>query len=166
MAISEYLRGIREHIGSELVMLPGVNAIVFNDRGEILLGRRSDDGLWGLPAGAIDPGEQPAEAAARETWEETGVEVEVERIVGVGAYPALYPNGDQCYYVSIWFRCRAVGGEARVNDEESTEVRWFAYDELPDLPERVRMRIDLAIADGPAWFSPVGSDNPAQPSPA
>ena len=103
MPISPYIAGLRARVGHDLLMLPGVSAVVRNDRGQILLGRRSDDGSWGLPAGAIDPGEQPADAVVREIYEETGVVAEIERIGGVALNRAIYPNGDVCDYLDVWF---------------------------------------------------------------
>lgn len=72
MPISPYIRGLRAHVGSQLLLLPGVAALVRNEEGSLLLIRRSDDGRWGLPAGVVDPGETPADAVRREVLEETG----------------------------------------------------------------------------------------------
>src|SRR5687767_2366164 len=105
MPISSYVLGLRKHIGHDLLTLPGVCAVVLNDAGEVLLGQRSDNGRWSLIAGAIDPGEQPADAISREIYEETAVHVVVERVIGVATHPVTYPNGDIRQYLSIWFRC-------------------------------------------------------------
>ncbi|GAA2571166.1 NUDIX domain-containing protein [Winogradskya consettensis] len=151
MAISEYLKSLRSVVGTRLLFLPGVTAVVFDDAGRVLLGRRSDDGSWGLIAGVMDPGEQPAETVVREVFEETAVHVVPERITGVFTQPPnTYPNGDRTEYVDISFRCRAVGGEARVNDDESLEVGWFALDELPPIGDLTRRRIEWAQLPGPA----------------
>ena len=89
-----------------------------------------------MPGGIIDPGEQPADAAVRECFEETGVLAVPERLTSVTvSQPVTYPNGDQVQYLELTFRCRAVGGEAHVNDEESLDVRWYALSALPDLDE-------------------------------
>ncbi|MEU4624678.1 NUDIX domain-containing protein [Actinoplanes sp. NPDC023801] len=162
MPISSYIASLRAHVGHDLLMLPGVSAVVRNDRGQILLGRRSDDGSWGLPAGAIDPGEQPADAVVREIYEETGVLAEIDRIGGVALNRAIYPNGDVCEYLNVWFRCHAVSGDPRVNDDESTEVAWFEPDALPELDPLSRLRIDTTLtADAPAWFAKPGERHPA-----
>ncbi|MFD0523991.1 NUDIX hydrolase [Paractinoplanes durhamensis] len=146
---------MREHVGHDLLLLPGAGAVVRDDEGRILLMRRGDDGRWGLPAGMIEPGEQPADAALREVFEETGIVAEIERLGGVGTHETVYPNGDHCSYLTVWFRCRAVGGEARPDGDESLEVGWFFPDALPPLGERTLLRIattEDAIA--PAWFPP------------
>ena len=82
-----------------------------------------------------------------------------ERVTSVLTQPPnTYPNGDRTEYVDIMFRCRAVGGEARVNDDESLAVGWFAPDALPPLAELTLRRIDCALRPGDAaWFSVPGS---------
>jgi 8-oxo-dGTP diphosphatase len=160
--VSPYIARVRAHIGSDLLLLPGVSAVVRNAAGQVLLARRSDNGRWSLPAGVIDPGEQPADAVLREVFEETGVAVEIERVGGVATHPVVYPNGDRCEYLNVWFRCRAVGGVPRVDDDESTEVGWFDAGGLPDLDDWSRLRIDTTLAaDDPAWHARPGERHPA-----
>ena len=159
MPISEYLRKLREQVGHERLIVPVALGLVFNEAGEILLQRRSDDGLWGIPGGAMDPGEEPGQCVVREVYEETGLTVMPEYIVGVWSGDFLYhtyPNGDQVAPLSIVFRCRPVGGELRPLDDESLEVRYFGPDALPDaLPERHRVRIRQALKnDSMAYFVP------------
>ncbi|MFE2579785.1 NUDIX domain-containing protein [Streptomyces sp. NPDC059378] len=157
MATPDFIRELRASAGQQLLWLPGVTALVFDDAGRVLLGRRSDTGKWSVIGGIPEPGEQPAACAVREVEEETAVRCVVERVVLVQALtPVTYANGDMCQYMDITFRCRAVGGEARVNDDESLDVGWFEVDALPDLNEFARHRIKLALSDGPTWFDPVG----------
>ncbi|WP_031071067.1 NUDIX hydrolase [Streptomyces sp. NRRL S-118] len=155
MAIPDFIRAVRATAGHQLLFLPGVSAVVFDDEGRVLLGRRADNGRWTLITGIPDPGEQPALAAVREVYEETAVECVVERVVLVEALPepVTYPNGDQCQYMDTTFRCRAVGGEARVNDDESLDVGWFPLDALPPLRDSDLFRIKQALADEPTWFA-------------
>ncbi|MFF7557577.1 NUDIX domain-containing protein [Streptomyces olivaceus] len=157
MATPDFIRDLRVTAGHQLLWLPGVTAVVFDDEGRVLLGRRSDNGRWSLVGGITEPGEQPAACAMREVEEETAVRCVVERLVLVQALdPVTYDNGDVCQFMDITFRCRAVGGEARVNDDESLEVGWFAVDALPDLNEFGRFRIKQALSEAPAWFDPTG----------
>jgi 8-oxo-dGTP diphosphatase len=134
MGMSDYIRDIRAKIGADLLLLPGVAAVIIDPDGRVLLQRRSDSGEWGLPGGAIEPGEEPAEALVREILEETALDVVPERVVGV---------------VSITFACRPVAGEPRVNDDESLEVRYFAPHALPAMPPRHRRRIEDALRGDP-----------------
>ncbi|MEV1023351.1 NUDIX domain-containing protein [Streptomyces sp. NPDC050264] len=153
MATPDFIRAIRASAGHQLLYLPGVTAVVFDDAGRVLLGRRSDTGQWAVPAGIAEPGEQPADVATREVFEETGVECVADRVVLVQALePITYPNGDKCQFMDTTFRCRATGGEARVNDDESLEVAWFALDALPRLSEHALFRIKQAQSEGPTWF--------------
>jgi 8-oxo-dGTP pyrophosphatase MutT (NUDIX family) len=154
MPISPYLKALRAEVGPRLLLMPGVSAVVFDDRGRILLAERADDRNWALIAGVMDPGEQPAAAVVREVYEETAVHVVPERVTSVlTQQPHTYGNGDQCEYVDIGFRCRAIGGEARVNDDESLTVGWFPLSDLPPLGELSRHRIECALQPGEAaWF--------------
>jgi 8-oxo-dGTP diphosphatase len=159
MPASAYVQNLRSQVGPGLLMFPTVSAIIFNDRGEILLGQRSDNHQWSVIAGMMDPGEQPADALVREVEEETGIQVRIERLAGVALHEVVYGNGDHCHMVNTWFRCRAVGGEARVNDSESVAVGWFAPDALPPLNPFAQLRIRTSLAaDAPAWFAQPGEE--------
>ncbi|MFE4664436.1 NUDIX domain-containing protein [Streptomyces sp. NPDC056716] len=153
MATPDFITELRESAGHQLLWLPGVTAVVFDDEGRVLLNRRSDTRRWSLIGGIPDPGEQPAACAVREVQEETAVHCLAERVVLVQALsPVTYENGDVCQYMDITFRCRALGGEARVNDDESLDVGWFPVDGLPDLNEFGVLRIKQAMAEAPTWF--------------
>ncbi|MEV5437459.1 NUDIX domain-containing protein [Streptomyces sp. NPDC052682] len=159
MATPDFIRTLRASAGHQLLWLPGVTALVFDDEDRVLLNRRSDTGRWSVIGGIPDRGEQPAACAVREVEEETGVRCVAERVVLVQALdPVTYANGDTCQYMDITFRCRAVGGEARVNDDESLEVGWFAVDALPPMHEFGLLRIKQALSDAPTWFDPTGAD--------
>ncbi|WP_406180732.1 NUDIX hydrolase [Streptomyces sp. NBC_01006] len=156
MTTPEFIRQIRASAGNQLLLLPGVTAIVFDDEGRVLLGRRSDTGHWSVVGGIAEPGEQPAQTAVREVYEETAVTCVPERVVLVQMLePITYPNGDVCQFQDITFRCRATGGEARVNDGESLEVAWFEVDALPPLEPFAVDRIHRAQREDPTWFAPV-----------
>ncbi|MFD3802814.1 NUDIX domain-containing protein [Streptomyces sp. NPDC058611] len=155
MTTPDFIRAIRATAGHQLLLLPGVTAIVLDDRGRVLLGRRSDTGRWSVVGGISEPGEQPAETAVREVFEETAVTCVPERVVLVQMLaPVTYPNGDVCQFQDITFRCRATGGQARANDSESLEVAWFEVDALPPLEQFSLDRIHRALRDEPTWFEP------------
>jgi 8-oxo-dGTP pyrophosphatase MutT (NUDIX family) len=159
--IPEFVSRLRERVGTELLWLPGVSAVVVDGDGRVLLGRRADNGRWAVVSGILEPGEQPAAAAAREVLEETGVTVEVAGLAATTTddHVVVYPNGDRAQYLDLTFACRYVEGTARVADDESTDVGWFSVDALPEpLVESSRHRIARALdylaepARG-AWFA-------------
>ncbi len=115
----------------------GSGAFVVNEKGEILLERRRDNGMWGLPGGAVLPGETLRETAIREIREETGLDVEITGFLGMYSDPldgriVCYPdNGDLAHIIDAIFTAVVVSGELRPS-EESYEVRFFSQDSLPD----------------------------------
>jgi 8-oxo-dGTP diphosphatase len=155
MPISEYVKNLRKKIGNDLLLLPRVGAIVFNDAGEVLLARRADNGRWSIIGGMLDPDENPADGVVREVLEETGVQVVPERITGVYLTHAVtYSDGNRAQYVVTVFRCRHIAGTPHAADDESLEVRYFSVDALPELSDVHRQRILEARSDGPAQFAP------------
>lgn len=147
MPTPEFVTSLRAHIGHDLLWLSTAAGVVLDADGRVLLGRRADTGNWGLPGGIIDPGEEPADAAVREIYEETGVIAVPESLVAVSVSGVVtYPNGDVVQYLEVLFRCRATGGTARVNDSESVEVGWHALDNLPDLDARTLRRVSQGMA--------------------
>jgi 8-oxo-dGTP pyrophosphatase MutT (NUDIX family) len=166
MPIPDFLRDLRSHVGHRLLFMPSVVAVVLDGQGRVLLGRRADSGRWALISGISEPGEQPALTAVREVWEETAVHAVPERLLGVYAGdPVDYANGDRAQYMDTVLLCRAVGGEARVNDDESLDVGWFTPDNIPDLPFHQNTMVELAFRDEPAWFAPAPTTVPGIPAP-
>jgi len=161
MPVHPYVLDLRAKVGHGLIMFPTVSAVVLNDAGEILLGQRADNGTWSRIAGRLDPAEQPADGVLREIFEETGVRAEIDRLAGIALHEVTYLNGDRCHMVNTWFRCHAVSGEARVNDDESTAVGWFPIDRMPELNPFAMLRIRTSMEkDAPAWFAPPGEPHP------
>lgn len=133
MPTPEFILKLREKIGHDELWLPGVTGLVRDEAGRLLLGQRSDNGLWAMPSGIAEPGEEMAVSCAREMLEETGIEVEVTDLISIHTTaPMTYPNGDRSVFVDHFFACRPVGGEAVVGDDESLAVGWFAEDALPE----------------------------------
>lgn len=136
MPTPDFILDLRSKIGTSPLWLPGVKVVLIHD-GRVLLVRRADNGRWTVPAGILEPGEEPAIAAVREVHEETGVHCTVTRLVGVATTDqARYPNGDRAQYLDIIMAADYVEGDARVNDDENLEVGWFGLDELPDIPPK------------------------------
>lgn len=160
MPISEYIKHIRAKIGNDLLLLPGVTAVVINDRDEVLLQLRRDTETWAPPSGGLEPGENLAQCVIREVLEETGIEVIPESVIAVLSgddFRVTYPNGDQIGVVSCVFRCRPrMASAPRVNDDESLEMRFFPCDAIPDnmLP-RHKWIISKALEnDRDTYFNP------------
>ena len=146
--VPDFVVAIREKIGSEHPLwLPAVTAVV--RRGDqVLLVKRSDNGRWTPVTGIVDPGEEPAVAAAREVTEETGVRVRVDRLVSTGAHPeVVHANGDRAAYLDLTFACTWLEGEAHVADDESSEVRWWPAASLPPMSEVMVARIAAALSE-------------------
>jgi 8-oxo-dGTP pyrophosphatase MutT (NUDIX family) len=162
VATPSFILELRSLIGTRPLWLSVAIAVVLDGEGRILLGRRADSGAWALPGGIIEPGEEPADAAARECFEETGVVVVPEAVSALSVSPTkTFANGDQTQCLEITFRCRPVGGEARVNDDESLEVAWFPLTALPEVRERTVVLIDRVTSGAPgadfAFSGPVPS---------
>lgn len=153
MAIPDFIVDLRAHIGNRPLWLSGSTAVVVRpgaDGEEVLLVRRADSGAWSPVCGIIDPGEQPGDAAARESLEEAAVEVVVERLVLVDVTaPIRYPNGDVTQYIDHTFRCRWVAGEPHPADGENTDARWFPAEALPELSHEFADRVAVALANEP-----------------
>jgi ADP-ribose pyrophosphatase YjhB (NUDIX family) len=135
---------------------PSVAAIIRNTEGHVLLQRRSDNGLWGLPGGSVEIGESVTTAIVREVREETGLAVEVERLVGVYSDPAFqvvrYKDGNVVHYINTLMTCRIVGGTLQTCDE-SLELKFFDPARLPgDLFPTHRIRVEDAAANQTAAF--------------
>ena len=131
-------------------------AFIRDSSGRVLLQRRSDNGYWNLPGGGLELGESVAQACVREVREETGLEVEIVRLIGVYSAPEIttmsYPDGRVIQYVTSLFECRIVGGTLEF-DEESLALDWFDPLELPTpfSPNHVP-RIQDALANKVAAF--------------
>lgn len=118
----------------------GVFTIIFNPQGQVLLCHRRDMDIWNLPGGGMEPGELPTDTAVRETREETSLEVEIERLVGVYSKP----NNNDLVFV---FTAQVLGGRLAIN-EEADQLKYFALEDLPQntIPKHVE-RIQDALAN-------------------
>jgi 8-oxo-dGTP pyrophosphatase MutT (NUDIX family) len=148
MPTPDFVLELRRFVGTRPLPLVGVTAVVVRD-GEVLLGHRSDNGALTPVTGIVDPGEEPAVAAAREAWEEAGVRIRVERLAWVHQIPRVtYDNGDRSDYLDLSFHCTWVSGEPHPADGEMTDVGWYPIDALDALGigAEMRARIDAALS--------------------
>ncbi|NNC14039.1 NUDIX domain-containing protein [Planctomonas sp. JC2975] len=132
MPMSPYVRSLRNRIGHDLLLLPGVTAVIRNgDR--FLLARQRDTGRWSLIGGGVEPGETPQEAVVREVHEEIGVRPVVRRIVGAyGGKPLVstYPNGDQIAAVTVAFECVLPSNDFTLEAAELIETGWLTREQV------------------------------------
>lgn len=133
---------VRPFIGHDPLLAVGAMAVVRDDQGRILTIRRQDVDLWALPAGYCDLGENAAHTAVRETLEETGIAIKLERLLGVYSGPYFsftHANSDQVQDVGAVFLARPIGGQLKRQESEVAALCWQTPDELlasPDLGRR------------------------------
>ena len=130
----DYILQLRQYIGHRPILMVGAAILVLDERDRLLMMKRSDSGRWGPPGGATEPGEVVEEAAKRETFEETNLQIGEMSLFGMFSGPELYykyPNGDEVYNVIIVYLSHDWRGEVKLNGEH-TEWKWFAADEIPD----------------------------------
>ena len=135
MGMSDYVRGLREKIGHDFLLMPSVAAILRDREGRILL-VQSVEGRWQLPGGAVDPDETPEDALRRECLEEANAVVRPARLlatVGGPQHRHTYANGDEIGFVISLYEAELLGGELRPDHDEIQALRWFAPEELDGL---------------------------------
>ena len=119
-----YIQNIRKKVGKDKIIL-NFTCGILSQSGKILLQKRADKGTWGLPGGTLELGESALEALVREFYEETGVEVRVEKLLNVYTkYSDSYPNGDEAQVLTILYL---------VSSETSISINFFTSDETLEL---------------------------------
>ncbi|MDR6972259.1 GNAT family N-acetyltransferase [Leifsonia shinshuensis] len=161
MPMSEYVQSIRDRVGTDLLLLPAVTAVIRD--GEQFLLARDASGLWSLIGGGVEPGEEPADAVVREIFEETGAHVQIIGIVGAYGGPPLaveYPNGDRATYITTAYECRLLS-PATPDLDEIVELGWFDRDAIPASARREW--IDRVLADVPRTEPTVAASHASEP---
>ena len=133
--MSPYYRKLREKIGNDLLLIPGVAAVIHNSEGHLLL-QEQVGGVWSLPAGAIEPGEAPADTIRREVLEETGLIVEPAELLGVfggSDFRGVYANGDVVESTVVVYRCSVIEDTGHISDSETVSLAYFSEDRAPNL---------------------------------
>jgi len=136
VSISPYVASLRKYVGHDLLLLPSVMGVVYDEKGRVLLVRQKADALWSTPGGLIEPNETPATAVVREVHEETGLEVAVVRLLGAYGGPTFivdYPNGDRSQYVSIVFECGIRKGTPAPDGDETDALTFAGPEELSSM---------------------------------
>lgn len=128
-----YIQWIRSKVGHEKIILIFADGCILNEKGEVLLQKRGS-GKWGFPGGALELGETPEMAAVREAKEETGLDVEVKRLIGIYTDCNVeYPNGDKAHSIVIAYELNPVGGKLYCDMEETLELKYFSLEDVPEL---------------------------------
>jgi len=161
--IPDFIVELRRAVGNAPLWLAGVTAVTIRDR-KVLLVKRSDNGAWTAVTGIVEPGENPADCAARELSEETGVSARAARLAWVHVTrPTVHANGDQAQYLDHVFRMQWLSGEPFAADDESTAAAWFDLDELPPMTPDMRRRIALGASDDDRTVFDANGPLPADP---
>ncbi|HVC70677.1 MAG TPA: NUDIX hydrolase N-terminal domain-containing protein [Acidimicrobiales bacterium] len=127
--VEEWMGAVGQGVPGYVTPKVAVGAAVGNDKGELLLVKRADSGVWLYPTGWADVGYSAAEVVVKEVQEETGIEAEVVRLIAV--LDGLRLGFTRVPLYSLVFHCRAVGGALRAHPLECADVGWFAPDKLP-----------------------------------
>lgn len=126
-----YIKWIRQHVGHQLIYLVYTTVFVYDEQNRLLVQERYDFDWLSVPGGALELGESLADCARRETLEETGIECELERLVGVFSHPSyqlLYPNGDRVQPWMASFVARASAGDIKVDGQETLKASFQPVD--------------------------------------
>ena len=127
-----YIQEIRKYVGHSPIMVTAAMCIIYDKEKGILLEKRTDNGMWCVPGGALELGETLEEALRREVKEETSLEIFNPKLFDVKAgVHMVYPNKDEVYYTDVVYEINEYEGELKP-DEESRELVWTPIDKLPD----------------------------------
>lgn len=135
-----YLGRLRQAVGHELLLCPGAQIVVLRRDGSILLQRRTDNGVWEIPAGSCEPGQSFVEAAIAELQEETGICATANQLEAFASYSdpkghhLIYPNGDEVQAFALCFLLRGDAFQVRPEDAEATHHVWHPLEAPLPLP--------------------------------
>ena len=127
-----YISEIRKYVGHMPIMVTAAMGIIYDKEKGILFEKRTDNGMWCVPGGAMELGETAEEALRREIREETSLEIQNPRFFKVREnVHMVYPNGDEVYYTDLVYIIEDYSGHLGM-DDESSELKWFPIQELPE----------------------------------
>lgn len=132
--MSNYIMDLRSIVGHRTLIQVGASVIVEDNKGRILLQKRSDNHCWGYAGGSVELDEKVEDAAKRELFEETGLTANSLELFGVFSGEDthyIYPNGDEVSNVDIVFICRDYSGELIRQEDEVEQLKFFDIEELP-----------------------------------
>ena len=136
-------------VGDNMVLLNSTAIVIVNEQNQILLQKRSDNGLWGLPGGLLELDESIEEGAIREVKEETNLDIVITKFIGVFINPLMtWRTSDKAKVIAFGFVGKVVGGSLAMLDGESLELRYFELKEIPKLHTLDNQNIVQAYIDG------------------
>ena len=130
-----YIMDLRKYVGHQPRIMTSACVLILNDKNQVLLQKRADNGFWGYPGGSMELGESFEECARREALEETGLECkELTYFMHMSGEKMhyIYPNGDEVYISEVVFLCKKYRGDLEVQESEVQEQRFFDLYNLPD----------------------------------
>ena len=133
--MSGYIMWLRSFVGNRPLLQCGAGVIVENEKGAILLIKRTDNGCWGYAGGSVELGEKVEDTARRELLEETGLiaeELELFSVFSGKDTHYVYPNGDEVHNIDIVYICRKYHGVIDVDNKEASEACFFDIDNIPE----------------------------------
>ena len=136
-----YIMELRKIVGHRTLIQCAASVIILNEQGQVLLGKRSDNGFWGYSGGSVEIDEPVEECAKRELYEEMGLTANSLEFFMINSGPQahyVYPNGDEVSNVEIIYICRDYSGTPRMADGEMTELRFFEPTDLPPISPPIR----------------------------
>ncbi|MGD9909302.1 MAG: NUDIX domain-containing protein [Candidatus Izemoplasmatales bacterium] len=132
--MESYIAFIRSKVGNSKIMLNACSVVITNEADEVLLQHRTDNGLWGLPGGLMELDETIEECAIREVKEETNLDIELTKFLGVFVNPMMrWREVDEAQVFAFSFVGKVIGSTLRVNDQESSEFAYFDRFHLPKI---------------------------------
>lgn len=148
--VGSYTWQLRQLVGPRLLLMPGAQVVLVDQMERVLFQRRSDSGLWEMPAGAAEPGGSFVSTAIDEVREETGLIVADADLVAFGClsepqtHVLTYPNGDQMHCFALCFEARRWSGDIEIDDTEVLEAT-FADPATPPGPLQVQTQVVLGM---------------------
>lgn len=131
--MSGYIMDLRKVVGHRTLIQTAASIIIVNEKGQLLLGKRTDNHLWGYSGGSIEIDEKVEDCAKRELFEEMGLIADELEFFMVNSGPEVhyvYPNGDEVSNVEIIYICRKYHGEITPQEDEVEELRFWDISDI------------------------------------
>lgn len=131
--MSGYISDLRKIVGRRTLIQCAASIICVNEKGQLLLGKRTDNHFWGYSGGSVEVDEHVEDCARRELLEEMSITAGKMELFYINSGPEahyIYPNGDEVSNIEIVYLCRDYSGEPHPQEEEIEELRYFSPEEI------------------------------------